>query len=85
MLKLVKSARRPPFFMTDDIKTRNFKVGKKTLLCIIRPYYVKSRDILSKNTPFLFHGSVKTHEMLEKRKPFQVKFGRTILNHPIKL
>ncbi len=28
--------------MKDDIKTQNFKVGKQTLLCKIRPYYVKS-------------------------------------------
>ncbi len=38
--------------MTDDIKTQNFKVGKHTLLCKIRPYYVKSQECLSKNTPF---------------------------------
>ncbi len=38
--------------MTDDIKTQNFKVGKQIQLYKIRPYYVKSRGFLSKNTPF---------------------------------
>ncbi len=38
--------------MTDDIKTQNFNISKQTLLCKIRPYYVKSQGFLSKNIPF---------------------------------
>ncbi len=41
MLKLIRSV-NSPFFMTDDIKTQNFKVGKQTLLCKITLDYVKS-------------------------------------------
>ncbi len=36
--------------MKDDIKTQ--KVDKQTLVCKSIPYYVKSQEFLSKNTPF---------------------------------
>ncbi len=49
-------------FMTDDIKTQNFKVGKQTLLCKIRPYYVNAWNFWVKRAHFCF--------MLEKRPLF---------------
>ncbi len=34
------------------LKHRTLRFGKQTLMCKIRPYYVKSKGFLSKNTSF---------------------------------
>ncbi len=74
-------------FMTDDIKTQNFKVGKQTLLCKIRPYYVNSQGFFFIiKTPLLLVSQIRKDPWNAwKKKTSPVKFRPLIHSEPVKL